>query len=372
MKKQHKLHGWHLSYFAGKARCYMTYKAIPFIDEEVNLYNLTYKIYKETGARVMPVLETAEGEWLQDTRHIMDRMDARYPVPSIYPEGPVGRFVSALFEAWGDEWWMPIAMHTRWSYPENYPLFEQNAGDALLPFAPRFIKNYVVANAVVKLLRSYCPRVGIIPEQFEMMESWSVDMLAKINAHFESHPYLLGNRPYLGDFGLVGTMYGHLGRDPWPKRNWIDPLPSLRNWIDRMAADDYHTIEKKYPGPILLDGQIPETLNPILHSIFNEFIPMVEGVQNNLLKMIKGHPKGETLPRGIGPVTFPMGQGQFTREGLPFILWKVQGVLDEFYANNLEDQEKIKKFILPFGGERLLQLKFPRLERVALKVRLAQ
>ncbi|MBK6559244.1 MAG: hypothetical protein IPG16_19255 [Comamonadaceae bacterium] len=36
-------------------------------------------------------------------------------------------------EAWGDEWWIPMAMHTRWTYPENYALFEREAGSALLP-----------------------------------------------------------------------------------------------------------------------------------------------------------------------------------------------------------------------------------------------
>jgi glutathione S-transferase len=370
MTKQHKLHGWHLSYFAGKARCYLTYKAIPFIDEPVNLYNLTYKIYKETGARVMPVLETNEGEWLQDTRNIIDRMEQHYLEPSVFPTGAKRRFVSSLFEAWGDEWWMPMAMHTRWSYNENYPLFEKDAGDALLPFAPRFIKNMAVAKVIVPVLRSYCPRVGIIPEQFKMMEDWSVDMLAKINQHFGQHPYLLGDRPMLGDFGLVGTMYGHLGRDPWPKRNWIDPLPNLRNWIDRMASMSYLEVQEKYP---LLDHGndfVPETLTPILKSIFSEFVPMVNGINDLLIQKKDGFSKDRPLPRGIGSVTCPMGENSFTREALPFILWKVQGVLDEFYSNTPEDQAMIREWLAPLNAKALLDMAIPRLERVALKVKL--
>ena len=30
------LYGWHLSYYAGKLRAYLTYKQIPFVDQPVN------------------------------------------------------------------------------------------------------------------------------------------------------------------------------------------------------------------------------------------------------------------------------------------------------------------------------------------------
>ncbi|MBK6559245.1 MAG: glutathione S-transferase C-terminal domain-containing protein [Comamonadaceae bacterium] len=45
-------------------------------------------------------------------------------------------------------------------------------------------------------------------------------MLDLLDAHFAQHRFLFGERPTLGDFGLVGSMYGHLGRDPGRRANW--------------------------------------------------------------------------------------------------------------------------------------------------------
>jgi hypothetical protein len=83
-------------------------------------------------------------------------MEARFPEPSIFPRTPCRLFVSNLLEAWADEWWVSVAMHTRWSNQENYTLFQKEAGDHLLPYAPRAIKNMAV-DRVASVLRSYLP-----------------------------------------------------------------------------------------------------------------------------------------------------------------------------------------------------------------------
>ena len=67
------LYGWHLSYFSGKARAYLRYKGIPFVDKDINAYTLFRTIPANTKAKVMPVLQTPKDEWIQDTREIIDR-----------------------------------------------------------------------------------------------------------------------------------------------------------------------------------------------------------------------------------------------------------------------------------------------------------
>ena len=130
------LYGWQLSYYTAKVRSYLRYKRMPFDDRPVDLLTLAWRIKRKTGEVVMPVLVTPEGEWLQDSSVIIDRLDALQPEPSITPPTAVQRFVSSLMEAWGDEWWVPTAMHTRWSYPENRALFVREAGQSLLPRFP--------------------------------------------------------------------------------------------------------------------------------------------------------------------------------------------------------------------------------------------
>jgi hypothetical protein len=149
-----------------------------------------------------------------------------------------------------------------------------------------------------------------------MMEEWSLRMLDLLDAHFAAVPYLLGNHPTLADFSLQSTMYGHLGRDPWPKREWIDPRHHLRNWIDRMASLDHDAVRARYgaPTPDAPDDVIPPTLEPVLRIICHEFLPMVRGILDETRRAMEVHSdKREPLSRLLGPISFPMGV-----QGMPY------------------------------------------------------
>ena len=364
------LHGWHLSYFAGKLRAYLVYKRIPFIDRPVDWYTLMFKVRRRTGASVMPTLEMPDGRWLQDTRCIIDALEPRHPAAPVFPVTPRRRIAADLLEAWGDEWWIPIAMHTRWSYAENYPLFEADAGAALAPRAPRWLQRRLVAR-VATVLRGYLPTVGIVPAQHALMESWSRGMLDLLDHHFAAVPYLLGRRPTIGDFGLQGTMYGHLGRDPWPKREWIEPRPSLRSWIDRMATLDHDAVAARYGDDEgAAADAIPPTLEPVLRTVCREFLPMVQGILDEVQRAAPRYRDGRPLPRALGPIEFPMGDARFSRRALPFTLWKIQGLQDRFRALTEDGRGVVRGWLRELGGEALLDLPIPRLERVALRVRL--
>jgi hypothetical protein len=253
-------------------------------------------------------------------------------------------------------------MHTRWSHPENYPLFERESGRHLLPWLPGFIQRRAAA-AAANRLRRFLPLIGVVPAQIAILDSWTAAMLDMLDRHFAETPFLLGRSPSIGDFGLVGSMYGHLGRDPWPKRELVAPRPHLRAWIDRMADPP--------PGDAagFADADIlPPTLDPVLKSIFAEFLPMVEGILAEVRAAASS--EGEILPRGLGIIEFPMGVGHYRRAATPFTLWMVQRVLDVFHAMTGEDQEAVRAWLAGFGAERLLVLEIPRLRRQALRVAL--
>ena len=363
MPKPYVLYAWHLSYFSGKSRCYLRYKNIPHVEKPIDLYTFSFRIKKHTGAAVMPVVVTPEGEWIQDTSVIIDRLEERFPEMPVVPSTPVQRFAAYLMELWGDEWWIPIAMHTRWSYPENYALFEREGGDHLLPGFPRFLKNRVVATAAGQM-RGHLKNVGVAPEQFEVLERWTYDMLDLLDRHFAQLPYLFGDKPSLGDFGLVGTMYGHLGRDPWPKEHMVASRRNLRAWIDRMT-------EPPHPngGSFLPDDRMPETLTPVFGTICREFIPQLEGILAELRRYLPGHPfDGRPVPRGLGMIEFPMGEGRFRRAALPYTLWMTQRMLDVYRTMPADGQSAVRGWLRSLGGERLLDLDIPRLKRRALRV----
>jgi hypothetical protein len=268
---------------------------------------------------------------------------------------------SYLMEMWGDEWWLVVAMYTRWCHPENYPLFLHDAGSGLLPWFPRFLQNRVGAKAANQM-RGHLPSLGLVPGQIELIAEWTRNALDLLDAHFAKHPYLFGDKPSIGDFGLIGPMYAHLGRDPWSKRELIDPRRNVRAWVDRMNQP------KALSGKFLPNDQIPETLTPIFQLIFREFLPLIEGILGEIKIALPKCAPGKALPRGLGEVEFPMGNGRYRRAAIPYIVWMAQRILDIYHDMSTRDQANVRAWLTGLGGEGFLDLDIPRLRRIGLRV----
>lgn len=363
MSKPYVLHGWHLSYFSGKTRAYLRYKNVPFVDHAVDAVTLMRRIPAKTGATVMPVVVTPDGEWLQDTTHIVDVLEPRFPDAPVVPATPRQRIAAGLLEMWADEWWIPTAMHYRWSFPENYALFERDAGDALLPGFPRFAKNRLVAYVAGKL-RGYLPSVGVVPAQFATMERWTETMLDALDRHFAALPFLFGSKPSIADFALLGPLYGHLGRDPFPKRTLVDPRPHLKAWVERMNAPQPGS------GAFLPDDEIPATLQPLFDALFGEFWPMLIGIRDEVKKALMTlPPQRKRLPRSLGAIEFPMDAGRFRRDAMPYTLWMFQRIRDDYAQLDATSRESVDAWLRECNAAQALQLEIGvRLRRVGLHV----
>ena len=363
------IYGWKLSYFTGKLISYFRYKNIPFVENNVNVVTLYRRVKEKTGAVLMPALTTPNGKWLQDTRNIIDYMEKEIPDRvSVFPSTPKRLFAASLLEAWGDEWWIPIAMHYRWSYPESVAQFKLEAGDSLLPHTPRFMKNHLAEKTAGTLI-SYLPVVGVVPEQYGMIEAWTRNMLERLNAHFEKNRFLLGNRcASIGDFGLMGPLWAHLSRDPWPRDHLMGDFPHVLSWIERMQCPhtDYENITDEDTEDV-----IPETLTPILELIFKEFTPMNEGILCQLNATLADWPVDMLLKRTLSheQILFPMGENLFRRRCNPHTLFKTQGVLDIYHNADTDTQKILEEWVKSLGGYSFLQLSIPRLDRVVLQVK---
>ncbi len=361
--RRHILYAWPLSLYSGKTRAYLRYKGIPFVEKDIHLWTLA-TIKQHTGAKVMPVVVTPEGEWLQDTSHIMDVLEARYQAAPVQPSTPRQRMAAMLLEAWGDEFWLPSAMHYRWNFPENFSqLFQPEAGNHLLPFAPRFAKN-AAADKAANLMRSYLGTLGVVPAQLGQIEAWTTTLCDALNAHFATLPYLLGTRPCTGDFGLIGPLFAHLGRDPYPARELIAPRQHLQAWIARMQRPEHPR-----GGNFLPDDEVPATLTPIFNSIFGEFWPQLEATLVHLHDQLPGLSTGQAFKRSLGVVEFPLHGKTFRRTAAPYSLWMAQRVLDAYTALSATDRAVASRWLESVGGGTAMQLQIrPRLKRRALHV----
>jgi glutathione S-transferase len=343
---------------------------LDYQEKTINAYDMKVTLPKKIGASAMPALETREGEWLSDTPEIIAELEKRHPTRPIMPPSPRQAIAALLFENWVDDSWLVIGIHSRWSYAENYDhLLREEGGKNLLPFAPRFIRNRVVDKAFAGRIRSYMPSQGITGQQIPLIERWSVGLLDLLETHFAQQPYLFGNKPCIADYGLVGAFYGHLNRDPWPKREWLDPRPHCQSWTERTHRGDHAA------GEWLGDDKITETLQPLLEIIFKEFFPMIEKTTRALRDYIDQHQlkPGDSLPRTMGGICFPMANSEFTRSTFTYTLWRMQRIQAYYRSLPNEQKDSVSQWFNDMGQPDLLTMDFgPTLERDGLSTRLAK
>ena len=351
--------GVELSLYSGKSRSYLLQKRIPFVERTTNPWELFVTIPRRTGASAVPVVVTPEGEWLQATSAIIDELERRFPQLPVLPSTPVLRFASYLFELWADEFWLPLAMHARWSHDENLPLFVHDAGAGLLPGFPRWLQN-VVARNHVRLMRNHLPRLGITREQIPLVDRFAQIQLDTLDRHFAQHRFLFGDRPSLGDYGLIGPLYAHLGRDPWPKRELIAPRAHLAAWIRRMFEPT------DVPGEFQAEDRVPDTLAPALRSIFDEMVPFIAGCADELRRTPILPSGSRKAVRFLGGIAHPLAGGTYRRPGLSYPVWMAQRMLDAFGRMSGPDQTAVRTWLDTVGGEAVLQLDLPCVRRIGL------
>ena len=361
MPQRHILYGWQLSLYSGKTRAYLRYKGIPHVEKPIRLWTMR-TIAKRTGAQVMPVVVTPEGEWLQDTSHIMDVLEARFPEAPVVPATPRQRVAAYLLEAWGDEFWLPSAMHYRWSFRENFKLFQEEGGRNLMPFAPRFLRDRIIATGASRM-RGFLAGLGITPAQQPTIELWTNLMLDALDYHFSHHPYLLGTKPCIGDFGLIAPLYAHLGRDPYPKRTLIAPRKHLAAWIERMQ----NPAEPK-GGSFLPADQVPETLTPVMHSVFGEFWPQLSATLAEMAKALPTLEPGRGFKRSLGMITIPMAGQRYQLGARPYSLWMAQRAIDAYRALPDAQRASTRLWLTGLGAGTAMRLEIPRLRRMTLHV----
>lgn len=360
MSAPYRLYGWELSLYSGKLRAYLRHKRIPFVEKRVDLSDLR-QIRRRTGAQVMPVLVTPDGQWLQDTSDIMDALEPLFPAAPAVPTSPRQRFAAYMLEAWGDEFWLPSAMHYRWHFEENYQtIFRPEGGDNLLPRAPRWLKDLLIAR-IAGAMRALLPGLGVERSQSGTIEAWSERLCDALDAHFAQHRYLLGDRPCVGDYGLIGPLYAHLGRDPYPARTLIGPRVHLAGWIQRMQKTDGQDAD------FLPDDAIPKTLEPILKSVFGEFWDYVKATRDALEKTPMP-PAGKGYPRLLEPVEIHLGGQPFRLGARSFCLWMVQRALDAYQGMGDDERRSVEQWLTELDASHVLRTDVPRLQRMALHV----
>jgi glutathione S-transferase len=337
------LYGGDHSYFTGKVRPYLRYKNLNW--EEQTATREVYKtiILPKIGAPIIPVMETADGHYVQDTTEIIDFLEERHPESSIYPEGPAQRLAALLFELLGDEWLMIPAMHYRWSVLEDQHEFIMlEFGRLSIPDATRE-EQLAVGEKTCKPFRGSIGVLGINEATVPGIEEAYLAFLDQLNKHFTEHDFLLGSRPSIGDFGLMGPLYAHLGRDPVPLAIMRERAPKVYEWVQRMNNP------VPLSGEFLADDAIPETLIPILQTQCRDQFSDVLSVIKHNAKWLKENP-GSNIPRHLGMHRFHYGSAQGERMISSYAQWMFQRGWAHYQSLAPEARADVDKLLEKIGA----------------------
>jgi len=254
MADGYRIIGAEMSPYSVKVRSYFRYKAIP---HQWILRNAASQAEYEKLARmpIIPLVVTPEGAGIQDSTPIIDQMEQRYPEPSIHPDDPVARFISALIEEFGDEWGNKWMFHYRWARDVDQISSAGRIARVRGPDASEE-KHAAFAGQVRARMVDRVWFVGSNAVTAPQIEAGFLDTLGLIDNHLAGRPYLFGGRPAFGDFGLWGQIY-EMWTDPTAGAIIGGGAPHVLDWVHRM-------LWPKAEGQFETWSTLAPTLMPIL------------------------------------------------------------------------------------------------------------
>lgn len=312
----YRLFGMPGSLYTAKARSYLIKQRVDF-EEAIPADPAWPDITRAIGRWIIPVLVTPAGEMIQDGTAIIDHVEAAgLARASAYPETPVHRAVSLIFELFGGEGLLRPAMHYRWDFDEtNLDFLRTDFVAALMPGATGEVQEAVFGAASGRM-RKAKTAFGVSPETAPAIQVSYEAFLALLDAHFTRYPYLLGGRPTIGDYGLIAPLYAHLARDPYPAAMMKSRFFHVWRWVERMNAAQA-LLDGLCPDEALFaDDAVPETLLALMRFIAEDYVPELTAHVAHANRWLDAHPDVQTGTNGLpDPGTRMIGMAEFDWRG---------------------------------------------------------
>jgi glutathione S-transferase len=266
------LWGAAVSYYTGKIRSYLIKKGVPFRELYPSNPEFQTRILPVVGNLVVPVMETPEGEIIQDTTDMIECLEARFAQPLMVPDTPVQRAVAWLLGAFGSEGLLQPGMSYRWSYRSEQERFLCAEFGRCMHVGPDREARYEAGKRMMNYFNAFLPQLGVTAETIAAVEAAYCELLDALDIHFQHYPYILGGRPSVADCGLMAPLYAHLARDPVPATLMKNRAPNVYRWTERMNLASIADGEfADRPETYAADDTIPATLEPVLCLVFQDW-----------------------------------------------------------------------------------------------------
>lgn len=376
------LYGSHASYATAKSRSYLRKKGIPFVERLPAAARFREYVRPASESHRIPQLEAPDGTVVQDTTAIFDYLEERFPEPAAYPPGPRQQLVARLFEVLLDAELGRPAWHYRWNYmDENYGFVGREFGRS---FRPQGSDDELDHYGGIIAERMEGKRAGLGDSQAlrPVMEAIYFETLAILEAHFTSHPYLFGGLPSIADHVLMGSLFGHLARDPEPSRLMKQRAPRVFRWTEHMNTPEIQSPEfPDVPLSYLPNDSVPDNVVSLLRLCLSDVGPSIvrsSEIYNDWAAKHAERPPGSLVSsEGIDEPS--VGRFEHGLRGVPvpsgasvYPLWVLQRALDWYLQQSETDQSLGRELLAQCDGTDLIDVRLARrLTRIRSRMALA-
>lgn len=340
------LYGFAISLYTGRARSYLIKAGLPYSEIPATSAHFFQNVLPVAGPRTSyPTIETEEGEVIRDGAAIIEHYEAKSG-RQFLPTTPKQKILSLLFDVIGAEGLLRPAMHYRWDYPEENQAFLKYHFQCLLPDDGEGGES---TDSAMQRMRNACKAFGAVPDTFDVVESLYMELLEKLTAHFAVSPYLFGGRPSIGDFGMIGPFFAHLGRDPKPLSLMQQNAFPLYRWVERMNRADADIGEFDCRDEFYLSNdEIPITLIHLLKQFAVDFIPETEAASRCINQWLEENAnlQPETpILRGVGQCEFVLRGKTISALAQPYRFYLLKKVQDAFHTLSEIDQNEVRRLL---------------------------
>ncbi len=352
------LYGGAFSLYTGRARSYLIKSKIDYREEpHSSAYFHDVVLPKAGGRRGIPTIEFPNGDVIRDGVAIIDHYESKNG-GQFSPKTPKQQILSLLFDVIGAEGMLRPCMHYRFNQGEQEGEFLS------FHFSTVYPEKNGAKDRIAFIKSIVLPAWGVTPDTEELIESMHFKTLKILNAHFSNYPYLFGNKPSIGDFGMIAPLYGHLGRDPAPLSLMQINAPRLFRWVERMnrSEPDIGEFADKSTD-FLANDEIPETLIDVLKHFSTDFIPETVAAYNSVsqwLETNKDLPAGTVAEREVGSCTFEIDGIKIDAVAQPFRFYLLQRLHNKFDSLSETDRADVQQLLKDCHMEEVLNLRLSR------------
>ena len=285
---------------------------------------------------VMPQLDGGDVARCDSTPIIRD-LEAIYAGRSVLPDDPAIAFLDYLIEDFGDEWCTKYMFHYRW-----HPAESADNASARLPLGHNIcLDSEEHRRAKEDFARRQIDRLYVVGSN--EMTAPVIDrsyqrFLAIMEAHLATQPFILGNRPGVGDFAIYGQLSQLVGFDPTPRAIAHDVSPRAVEWVDLMEDQSGLESDDQAWNDV---GDLPDTLRELLKEIGRVYMP---AMLRNAAAIAAGESEWETEIDGT----------TWSQKTFPYQAKCLRWLNQQYDALDVDSRTRVDAALKGTGCERLI------------------